>query len=233
MAFRQHAFHPLLRLYLGVLLWLSAWFLLFPIWKMIDEGIFWICNRALEHSPRYLQHVMAFLQTKGGDYTFDLFALSFFLLSRRYKPHISYRHLGFIALWLLVSYLLFNAFLFQWLLCCRPSPAAVFEGAFSLASVIEWTKVKEACFHSFPSDHGCTVCLFLGFTRWLLDKSAFWYALALTAPFLLVRLATGAHWFTDIVFGSVPFACITLGWLYYSPLAHVGGLHDRERTSAI
>ena len=224
---------PLLRLYGKVLLWMSLWFVLWPLWKGIDTTLFWLLNGGLAHTPNGLQQVIAFLQTKGGDYAFDGLCLAFFGYFAK-QEGLRWHHVLRAALWMVSSYLLFNAFLFRKFWWARLSPAAVFDEAFLLSSVVPWASIKTACTHSYPSDHGCTICLFLGFVWYLLHKSRFWYAFLLVMPFLLVRLATGAHWLSDILFGSLPFAYLSLGWLFYSPLAIFGGLNvHNERTSPV
>lgn len=111
----------------------------------------------------------------------------------------------------------------------RLSPSrALYPNFHNLLDLVPQWQAKVYSEHSFPSDHAAVVFVWALFIvhssssrgRWL----AFLYALFISTP----RLVGGAHWFTDVLFGSVPLALFGFSWGYYTPLrAWCGRWGDR------
>ena len=69
--------------------------------------------------------------------------------------------------------------------------------------------------HSYPSDHGYTVFMFVFACFFLRGFSFGLAALLASLPVLLARFVTGTHWLSDVTFGSIPIALFNMSWFFY------------------
>lgn len=90
-----------------------------------------------------------------------------------------------------------------------------------LELVPEW-QCKVYSEHSFPSDHAAVVFVWAMYIVASSSRPGRWlavpYALFISTP----RLVGGAHWFTDVLLGSVPLALFGFSWGYFTPLRALG-----------
>lgn len=70
--------------------------------------------------------------------------------------------------------------------------------------------------HSYPSDHGYTVFMFIFACCFLRGRRFGLSALLVSLPVLTARLVTGTHWISDITLGSIPIALFNISWFFYS-----------------
>ncbi|MGT8295644.1 phosphatase PAP2 family protein, partial [Escherichia coli] len=74
-------------------------------------------------------------------------------------------------------------------------------------------------FHSFPGDHGMMLLIFSAFMWRYFGKVAGLIALIIFVVFAFPRVMIGAHWFTDIIVGSMTVILIGLPWVLLTPLS--------------
>ncbi|ELO6405044.1 TPA: Kdo(2)-lipid A phosphotransferase, partial [Escherichia coli] len=72
---------------------------------------------------------------------------------------------------------------------------------------------------SFPGDHGMMLLIFSAFMWRYFGKVAGLIALIIFVVFAFPRVMIGAHWFTDIIVGSMTVILIGLPWVLLTPLS--------------
>lgn len=94
----------------------------------------------------------------------------------------------------------------------RDSPSLVLSYDVKLSTVLPGLEnVKDASRRSFPGDHAMTLLLLCSFIFWLTNRISFRIiTLFVTVLFIMPRLISGGHWFTDILMGSLPIAMFAL-----------------------
>lgn len=78
---------------------------------------------------------------------------------------------------------------------------------------------KDASKSSFPGDHGLMLIIFAAFVWRYAGLRYFAAAVLLIIIFSLPRIMAGAHWFSDIMAGSLSLALITVPWILLTPLS--------------
>ncbi len=188
----------------------------------LDEAAFRWLNGSLAASLSWAK-LWAFLNTR----TFDLIAgvvMGLFFLA----PGLTYRGVrewltaGFEFLGTFLGFSLIRA-VSSALTAPRPSPSRHFFPNFnSLTELVPTIDSKVFSDHSFPSDHAAVAFVWALF---LFSNSrrpgrflALPYALFLSTP----RLVGGAHWLSDVLFGSVALAGLGFAFGYHTPLRLAG-----------
>jgi len=98
----------------------------------------------------------------------------------------------------------------------HPSPTLVFRNANRLSKLVD-IAAKDASRNSFPGDHGMMLMIFAAFMARYFGRRAFLAAACIVVIFSMPRIASGAHWFSDIYMGSLTIVCITLSWFLLTP----------------
>jgi membrane-associated phospholipid phosphatase len=101
----------------------------------------------------------------------------------------------------------------------RLSPTLALPDVVRLSELISWVQVKDRGATVFPGDHAFALFAGIGFF-WLHASRKF--AIAATVvllPFMVPRIAVGAHWLTDVMVGGMCMALLMLGAAYATPLA--------------
>lgn len=80
-------------------------------------------------------------------------------------------------------------------------------------------KTKDYSGDSFPGDHGLMLMIYAGFMLRYFGKKAFAVSCIILIIFMLPRIMAGAHWFTDIVVGSLSISLVGLSWVLLTPVS--------------
>lgn len=80
---------------------------------------------------------------------------------------------------------------------------------------------KDASRNSFPGDHGMMLMIFAGFMARYFGRRAFAVSVPIVVLFAMPRIASGAHWFSDVYMGSLAISCITLSWILLTPASDI------------
>lgn len=91
----------------------------------------------------------------------------------------------------------------------RASPTLSFEHIYRVSELLH-IPTKDASKDSFPCDHGMMLLIFSAFMLRYFGKTAGIIALIIFVVFAFPRVMIGAHWFTDIVVGSLTVILIGL-----------------------
>lgn len=191
-------------------------------WNYIDHAFFHFLNDPMENNT-LLQHFWAFSNHKMADWVEDgIYGLLFitYILSPSAKSRTR-KAAEFAFCVLLIGIILYsvNRIIFrEQLTIYRDSPTMVIEHCVRLSKEIPWLKIKDFSPKCFPADHATTAIL-LAFTFSYIARGKPRVIACLYSVFLcLPRMATGAHWLSDMIVGSGSIVLFFLSWTYCTPL---------------
>lgn len=202
---------------LGVALFLS-WFI--PenhgFWFVIDSGIFHFFNHELVKNKAFLW-LVAITNNRAFD-ACALLCMGLLMLSywRKAAP-AGRRHIVIMGIVMLLSAVIINQ-LAQRVPISRLSPTLFFPDAYRVSDLLN-VHTKDASKTSFPGDHGMMLLIFSGFMLRYFGMKAFRTAIIIVVIFCLPRMMIGAHWFTDVMVGSLSAVLIGLPWFLMTPLS--------------
>ncbi len=205
------------------------------MWYSFDITVFRALNDPLR-SHGVLRIFWALANHSLADWFEDLCILTFYIIAlvKTEKLERSKRLAQFIfsVLWIALTILLVNRFIFRDLLHLRrASPTLTLPDAIYLSDFLSWIQVKVNSNKSFPGDHATTAlmfaCSYAFFVRGKLGLIALGYAIFLCLP----RLAVGAHWLSDIIVGSGSIVILFLSLAFLTPLSSlcIGQIEKRIR----
>jgi len=191
-------------------------------WDLLDLFFFRLLNDPLENN-KLLQYFWAFSNHKAADWIEDIVFFIFFYLyvstpSEKNKLR-KVAELSFCVL--LIAFIIFfinKTFFREQVRILRDSPTLLIDQCVRLSYEIPWLSIKDTSPKCFPADHATTALLF-AFTysflmRHRLSILACLYSIYLCLP----RMATGAHWLSDVLVGSGTIALFFLSWAYCTPV---------------
>ncbi|QTO55274.1 phosphatase PAP2 family protein [Duffyella gerundensis] len=200
---------------LGIVLFLS-WYL--PpdhgFWFALDKTIFFGFNDQMVDHPAFAL-LVAITNFRGFD-AVSLLAMGalYYSFWRGEKP-VGRRRLLLIGISMLLTAVLLNQ-LGHLLPVKHSSPTLYFENVHRV-SELTGIPAKDASKDSFPGDHGMMLIIFACFMWRYFTPRAFVLALSIVIVFSLPRVMAGAHWFTDIMVGSMSVVLVGLSWWLLTP----------------
>lgn len=215
------AFRPiplLLTLVVSALIF-ASWHVFEPtiiLWKSADISVFRTLNESLRGNVPW-QHFWAI----GNNHFFDFLSVLLMLwLSFRYIVAEERRYVPErVAVFLTIIITIGIASLITNVMDAgqRPSPTATLDNVFMLSEHITWLETKDISHNSYPSDHA-TVLLMMSLLLWhFAGRQAGLIMLTAAVFFTFPRLIGGAHWFTDIMAGSIPLSIAIVALSIYTP----------------
>ncbi|MEI8554316.1 Kdo(2)-lipid A phosphotransferase, partial [Escherichia coli] len=100
----------------------------------------------------------------------------------------------------------------------RASPTLTFTDINRVSELLS-VPTKDASRDSFPGDHAMKLLIFSAFMCRYFGKVAGLIPLIIFVVFAFPRVMIGAHWFTDIIVGSMTVILIGLRWVLLTPLS--------------
>ena len=201
-------------------------------WDWLDLFFFHLLNDPLRDN-KFLQVFWALANHRWADWFEDICILGFFFAYVRSATKTSrprkIAELVFSIFFIGLIIFFVNRVLFrEYLHIPRESPTLVIDGAVLLSDEISWMSVKDFSPKCFPADHATTAILFAATFAYYAGRH-FGIAASLYALFLcLPRMATGAHWLSDVLVGSGAIAFFLLSWVFCTPL-HLWAVNGLER----
>ena len=194
-------------------------------WVPLDTGCFRMLNSWIAEST-FSQNLWAIANHRMTDWFEDFVFLLFFTWIIKATPkEVRIRKIAeciFILFFSALVHLAINETLFRGLLHVqRKSPTLILDSFVDLSEKISWIKVKVRSPKSYPGDHATVAILFMAGFLYLARKNfkitclSFLYGITLILP----RLVVGAHWLTDVLFGSVFIVLVPFSLAFCSPLA--------------
>lgn len=200
----------------GIMLFLS-WYL--PVdhglWAAPDHTVFRFFN-----TPLAANHSLAVFIAVINNRAFDLAALLLmgliYYTAFRKQDSAGKRRLVMAGIVMVVSAVLINQ-AGQAIPFNRYSPTLMLDSVHRVSD-ITGIFTKDASKSSFPGDHGLMLMIFAAFVWRYAGFRYFSAAVLLVIIFSLPRIMAGAHWFSDIMAGSLSLTLITLPWILLTPL---------------
>lgn len=187
-------------------------------WAPIDASVFFFFNRHLATNETFL-HVVAITNNRAFDLC-SLLAMGLLYLSYYLKrDRLGRRRLIIVGVVMLLSAVVLNQ-LGHLLPVSHKSPSLSFPHV-NRVSELTGIPTKDSSGDSFPGDHGMMLMVFTVFMLRYLGTRAFAIALLITVIFSMPRLMIGAHWFTDIMVGSLSVVLVGASWWLMTPASDV------------
>ncbi|SQJ20174.1 Inner membrane protein yeiU [Salmonella enterica subsp. enterica serovar Heidelberg] len=203
-----------------------------PVWRCFCHGIFpsiTVSGSPLipAYSTSLTRNWWKATRSSGGvaitnNRAFDgcsLLAMGGLMLSFWLKENASgRRRIVIIGLVMLLTAVVLNQLGQALIPVKRASPTLSFEHIYRVSELLH-IPTKDASKDSFPGDHGMMLLIFSAFMLRYFGKTAGIIALIIFVVFAFPRVMIGAHWFTDIVVGSLTVILIGLPWWLMTPLS--------------
>lgn len=194
-------------------------------WIPLDTGCFRMLNSWIAESS-FFQNLWAMANHRMTDWFEDfVFVLFFAWVIKATPEELRIRKIAeciFILFYSALVHLAINETLFRGLLHIqRKSPTLILDSFVDLSEKVSWIKVKVKSPKSYPGDHATVAILFmagflyLGRKNFKIMCASFLYGITLILP----RLVVGAHWLTDVLFGSVFIVLVPFSLAFCSPIA--------------
>ena len=188
------------------------------LWSKVDTAVFYFFNNLLVKGSVFVD-VVAYTNMRIFDV---VIFLAMTLLYMRYylkEDRINRRKMLCMGIVMLLTAILIKQ-CSRFLPMSHPSPSIFFENVNRLIHLTT-LPTKDASSNSFPGDHGMMLMIFAAFMARYHGFKAFLGATLITVVFSMPRIASGAHWFSDIYAGSLSIVCIGLSWLLLTPASDI------------
>ncbi|MDF7680722.1 phosphatase PAP2 family protein [Enterobacteriaceae bacterium ESL0689] len=186
-------------------------------WYPLDAAIFHFFNQWVAKSHSYAL-LLALINHRVFD-ACSLLAMGALMLSFWLKgQHAERRRIVMIGLVMLLSALIINQLAQHLMPVDRSSPSLAFSDIVRVRDVVS-LPTKDASKDSFPGDHGMMLLVFAAFMWRYFGSRAFIIALVIFIVFAFPRVMIGAHWFTDIIVGSLSAILIGAPWILLTSLS--------------
>ncbi|AMO48051.1 Phosphoesterase, PA-phosphatase related [Enterobacter sp. FY-07] len=186
-------------------------------WFPLDSTIFHFFNRGLAENRAYLWFV-ALTNNRAFDACSLLAMGSLMLTFWLREDRNGRRRVVMIGLTMLLIAVVLNQLAQLLMPVQRESPSLFFTDITRVSDLLDFP-TKDASKDSFPGDHGMMLLIFSAIMLRYFGQKAFGVALIIVVVFAFPRVMIGAHWFTDIVVGSLSAVLIGLPWCLMTPLS--------------
>lgn len=186
-------------------------------WFPLDAAIFHFFNQGLAESRAY-QWFLAITNNRAFDGCSLLAMGSLMLCFWLKEDPQGRRRIVIIGLVMLLSAVIVNQLAQHLMPVKRASPSLFFPDTYRVSDLLH-ISTKDASKDSFPGDHGMMLLIFATFMWRYFSQKAFALALLIVVVFAFPRIMIGAHWFTDIVVGSLTAILIGMPWILLTPLS--------------
>lgn len=99
------------------------------------------------------------------------------------------------------------------------SPTRILADAKLLSHYVTDIRFRDQAGSSFPGDHGIVLITCAAFMWRFARRPLAWAAILLVILLSAPRIMVGAHWFSDIYFGSLFPVMLISPWILYSPIS--------------
>lgn len=182
-------------------------------WKDLDAAVFFFFNERLVKGSAWLT-VTAYTNLRIFDViAFAAMALVFLRYFVKQPPEGRRKMISMGVLMLLSAVVIKQCGRF--LPIEHASPSLSFENINRLTALVD-ISTKDSSGNSFPGDHGVMLMIFTAFLGCYFGWLAFLAGATLVIIFSMPRIASGAHWFSDVYVGSLGICLITMSWLLFT-----------------
>jgi len=188
-------------------------------WLALDESVFWTLNASLACCGLW-QGFWAVVNSRAGDVVAAL-GMAGLYLHFIYRQARTARKALFSIGVMLTGLIIIGNRIGAAIPIHRRSGTMVHEAALRLSELVTWIPTKDISGDSFPGDHGTVLLICAGVITFYLPRRYAAVAWGWAAAFMLPRLVSGAHWFTDDFVGSVAIAGLVISCTFATPLHRV------------
>lgn len=183
-------------------------------WATLDNSVFYFFNRRLVPGSYFLT-ITAWTNLRAFDViSFAVMGCLYFYYFQQ-QDNAGKRKMLALGLCMLLMGIVIKQ-CGRLIPIAHPSPTLVLPDSNRLKHLVDIAG-KDASKDSFPGDHGMMLMIFAGFMARYFGKKAFAVAALIVIVFSLPRIASGAHWFTDIYVGSLAISSVCLSWFLLTP----------------
>jgi membrane-associated phospholipid phosphatase len=185
-------------------------------WFQLDKNIFyWFNDRLLTNKP--LLWLLAITNFRAFDGVSLLAMGGLYLHFWRRETAPGRRRLLAVGIAMLICAVVLNQ-LGHLIPVSHPSPTKFFPDV-NHVTKLTGIPAKDASSDSFPGDHGMMLMIFACFMLRYFTRRAFMIAVAIVIVFASPRIMIGAHWFTDVVVGSLSVVLVGMSWCLLTPFS--------------
>lgn len=209
---------PLLLNALGLAIIISWIMPSFTLWTHLDARIFWFFNHTLSADNSVWTTLMAAMNNRFHDLAVMLMMLALMGLGCQRDPKGSWpRWFGIGVTMVLTAGV--TALLVRYLVVyTHVSPTLHYPQATRITELVDFS-TKAISNSSFPGDHGIMAMIFTAFMLKFGDRLVRALSLIVLVLAATPRVIVGAHWFTDLLVGSLAIVLLILPWVLCTPLA--------------
>lgn len=190
----------------------------FTLWDHFDDHIFWFFNHTISADNPSWTTLLATMNSRLFDPVVIVMMLALMGLGCQRDPKGGWpRWVGIGVTMILtagVTALLVRFFVTY----THESPTLRYPGSTRITELVSFS-TKATSNRSFPGDHGIMAMIFTGFMLAFGDRLVRSLSLVLLVLAAAPRVVVGAHWFTDILVGSLAIVLLILPWVLCTPLA--------------
>lgn len=201
----------------------ASWAFIVPVrlwWNNIDNSIFFTLN-SIVASPRGPNMFWVIFSSRLFDIVPGVMLISICWSYMKNDGGLFFRRrsaeVGMMVCYVLLTVLV-GKFVFDF---TRASPSLVLAPNYRLSSMVPWALVKDAAPASFPSDHALLYIIIGGLLWHFTGKARALIVFFIGAVMMMPRIASGAHWFTDIAVGAVSLGTLAVALACFTPLGAV------------
>lgn len=209
---------PLLLTALGLAIIISWAMPSFTLWTHVDDRVFWFFNHGLSADNPAWTTIIAAMNSRFFDLVVMALMLGLMALACQRDPKGGWsRWFGIGVTMVLTAGV--TALLVRFLVTyTHESPTLRYPDSTRITELVNFA-TKATSNRSFPGDHGIMAMIFTGFMLKFGDRLVRVLSLVVMVLAAAPRVVVGAHWFTDILVGSLAIVLLILPWVLCTPLA--------------
>lgn len=209
---------PLLLNALGLAIIFSWAIPSFTLWTHFDDSVFWFFNHTLSADNPVWTTLLAAMNNRFFDPVVMVLMLGLMALACYRDPKGGWPRWFGIGITMVLTAGV-TALLVRFLVTyTHESPTLRYPDATRITELVEFA-TKATSNRSFPGDHGIMAMIFTGFMLKFGDRLVRVLSIVVMVLAAAPRVVVGAHWFTDILVGSLAIVLLILPWVLCTPLA--------------
>ncbi|WP_027967706.1 phosphatase PAP2 family protein [Halomonas halocynthiae] len=190
----------------------------FTLWDRVDDQIFWFFNHTLSADNPAWTTLLAAMNSRLFDPVVMGLMLALMGLGCQRDPKGGWPRWVGIGVTMVLTAGVTVVLVRLLVTHTHESPTLRYPDATRITELVSFS-TKAISNSSFPGDHGIMAMIFTGFMLAFGDRLVRALSLVILVLAAAPRVVVGAHWFTDILVGSLAIVLLILPWVLCTPLA--------------